>query len=54
MDQDAVVAYLSDGRLLRSDNVRELAGAADQVRIVRTSGPFATDSDVSKVYICFQ
>ena len=32
VDQDSVLAYLSDGRRLRSDNVRELAGAHDQVR----------------------
>lgn len=33
VDQDSVLAYLSDGRRLRSENVRELAGATDQVRV---------------------
>jgi hypothetical protein len=33
--EEAVLAYLSDGRMLRSDNVRELAGAQDQVRSVQ-------------------
>ena len=33
MDQDAILAYLSDGTRLRTDNVRELVGAQDQVRI---------------------
>ena len=33
VDQDSVLAYLSDGRRLRSENVRELAGAHDQVRV---------------------
>lgn len=33
MDQDAVLAYLSDGTRLRTDNVRELVGAQDQVRL---------------------
>ena len=37
VDQDSVLAYLSDGRRLRSDNVRELAGAHDQVRA--SAGP---------------
>lgn len=32
VDQDSVLAYLSDGRRLMSENVRELAGAHDQVR----------------------
>lgn len=32
MDEDAILAYLSDGRRLRNDNIRELAGAQDQVR----------------------
>ena len=30
MDQDAILAYLSDGTRLRTDNVRELVGAHDQ------------------------
>lgn len=33
MDQDAILAYLSDGTRLRTDNVRELVGAQDQVRV---------------------
>ncbi len=32
---DAVWAYLSDGRPLKNDNVRELAGLEDQVRVYR-------------------
>jgi hypothetical protein len=31
VDQEAILAYLSDGRRLRNDNIRELAGAQDQV-----------------------
>ncbi|KAI6019926.1 hypothetical protein F5J12DRAFT_495101 [Pisolithus orientalis] len=30
VDQDAILAYLSDGTRLRTDNVRELVGAHDQ------------------------
>lgn len=30
VDQDAILAYLSDGTRLRTDNVRELVGAYDQ------------------------
>ncbi|KAG9313565.1 hypothetical protein JVU11DRAFT_5892 [Chiua virens] len=30
VDQDAILAYLSDGTRLRTDNVRELVGAQDQ------------------------
>jgi autophagy-related protein 11 len=33
IEQDAVLAYLSDGRRLTNGNVRDLAGAADQVRV---------------------
>ena len=33
VDADAILAYLSDGRRLGNDNVRELAGAPDQVRM---------------------
>jgi hypothetical protein len=42
-----VLAYLSDGRRLRSENIRELAGVQDQVR--ETVSPsvllFTDDSD---------
>jgi hypothetical protein len=31
VEEDAILAYLSDGRRLKNDNVRELAGAQDQV-----------------------
>lgn len=31
VDEEAILAYLSDGRRLRNDNIRELAGAQDQV-----------------------
>ena len=31
VDQDAVLAYLSDGRRLTNDNLRDLAGAPDNV-----------------------
>src|ERR1700722_15335229 len=30
--EQAVLAYLSDGRRLRNENIRDLAGAQDQVR----------------------
>jgi autophagy-related protein 11 len=32
IDVDAVLAFLSDGRRLQTDSIRELAGAQDQVR----------------------
>ena len=32
VDEDAILAYLPDGRRLRNENVRDLAGAEDQVR----------------------
>ena len=31
---EAIWAYLADGRPLRSDNIRELAGLEDQVRLI--------------------
>jgi len=34
VDEEAVLAYLSDGRRLRNDNIRDLAGAEDQVCIL--------------------
>lgn len=33
IEENAALAYLSDGRRLRTDNVRDLAGAQDQVRL---------------------
>lgn len=30
VDEDAIIAYLSDGRRLRNENIRDLAGAEDQ------------------------
>ena len=37
VEEDAVLAYLSDGRRLQSENVRDLAGVEDQVRALRYS-----------------
>jgi autophagy-related protein 11 len=37
IEQDAVLAYLSDGRRLTNNNIREFAGAHDQVRTVSLS-----------------
>ncbi|KZT23676.1 hypothetical protein NEOLEDRAFT_1136168 [Neolentinus lepideus HHB14362 ss-1] len=34
VEEEAILAYLSDGRRLRSDNIRELAGAQDQTIFV--------------------
>jgi autophagy-related protein 11 len=34
VDQEAILAYLSDGRRLRNDNIRELAGSQDQAIFV--------------------
>jgi hypothetical protein len=34
VDEEAVLAYLSDGRRLRNDNIRDLAGAEDQVCVL--------------------
>ena len=32
VQEDAVLAYLSDGRRLQKENIRDLAGMEDQVR----------------------
>ena len=32
--QDAVLAYLSDGRRLTNENIRDLAGAQDDVSLI--------------------
>jgi hypothetical protein len=37
VDQDAILAYLSDGTRLRTDNVRELVGAHDQASRILTT-----------------
>jgi hypothetical protein len=37
VEQDAILAYLSDGRRLTTSNVRELAGSHDQVLIFTLS-----------------
>jgi len=34
VDEEAIIAYMSDGRRLRNDNIRDLAGAQDQVRAI--------------------
>jgi autophagy-related protein 11 len=34
VDPDAVLAFLSDGRRLQTENVRELAGSQDQVGVM--------------------
>ena len=34
ISEDAIIAYLPDGRRLTTDNVRELAGAVDDVRVL--------------------
>lgn len=34
VEEEAIIAYLSDGRRLRNDNIRDLAGAQDQVRAI--------------------
>lgn len=45
VEQDAVLAYLSDGRRLTNSNVRELAGSQDQVRCLFSDiGPAKLDS----------
>jgi autophagy-related protein 11 len=36
VDQEAILAYLSDGTRLRTDNVRELVGAHDQASRILT------------------
>lgn len=47
VEQDAVLAYLSDGRRLRNDNVRELAGAHDQSIFVFNK--YYLDEDLKEV-----
>lgn len=39
IDHEAVLAYLSDGQRLTNSNVRDLAGAADQVRHILFQWP---------------
>lgn len=39
VDEEAIIAYLSDGRRLRNDSIRELAGAQDQVRVFDSQNP---------------
>jgi autophagy-related protein 11 len=41
VDEQAILAYLSDGRRLRNDNIRELLGAQDQVRMLSSYVPTA-------------
>ncbi|KZV76457.1 hypothetical protein PENSPDRAFT_741294 [Peniophora sp. CONT] len=47
VDPDAVLAYLSDGRRLGNDNVRELAGAPDQT--IYVFNKFYLDDDLEHV-----
>ena len=44
VEQEAILAYLSDGRRLTSANVRELAGSQDQVRERTLSSQIANES----------
>lgn len=37
VEDEAILAYLSDGQRLRSDNVRELAGSKDQVYSIQSN-----------------
>ncbi|KAF9239828.1 putative peripheral membrane protein [Melanogaster broomeanus] len=47
VDQDAVLAYLSDGTRLRTDNIRELVGAHDQT--IYVFNKYYLDIDMSDV-----
>ncbi len=49
--QEAVLAYLSDGRRLTNVNIRELAGAHDQVRRTAPSPPFFIEIRVQSIYV---
>ncbi|TDL25201.1 putative peripheral membrane protein [Rickenella mellea] len=47
VDRDAILAYLSDGRRLRNDNIRELAGAQDETIFVFNK--YYLDDDLDEV-----
>ncbi|KAI0266091.1 putative peripheral membrane protein [Gloeopeniophorella convolvens] len=47
VEEDAILAYLSDGRRLRTDNVRDLAGAQDQSIFVFNK--YYLDEDINEV-----
>lgn len=52
MDKDAILAYLSDGQRLHSDNVRELAGSKDQVCELSKLSQRVAESSVD--HLCVQ
>ncbi|KAI0032877.1 putative peripheral membrane protein [Vararia minispora EC-137] len=47
IEEEAVLAYLSDGRRLRNDNLREFAGASDQA--IYVFNKFYLDEDLESV-----
>ena len=54
VDQDAILAYLSDGTRLRTDNVRELVGAHDQASSPLMSNNGTAQRLVRTDYLRFQ
>jgi len=53
IDQDAVLAYLPDGRRLTNSNIRELTGSQNQVR-TRNHFPIETSTLSLAVHLRFQ
>lgn len=53
VEEDAVLAYLPDGRRLRSENVRDLAGSEDQV-CGSCSGQIDRSLNYAVDYLCVQ
>lgn len=49
--EDAVLAYLSDGRRLQSENIRDLAGVEDQVRALCSSPRFCVLTYFQTIYV---
>ncbi|TFK46861.1 putative peripheral membrane protein [Heliocybe sulcata] len=47
VDEEAILAYLSDGKRLRNDNIRELAGAQDQT--IYVFNKYYLDVDLEEV-----
>jgi len=54
VEEAAILAYLSDGRRLKNDNVRELAGVQDQVCGSSMTMSRFQATHIPSVYLRFQ
>ena len=52
VEQYAILAYLSDGRRLTTENVRDLAGAHDEVRLASREGWYLLIAEID--HLCVQ